>query len=62
MTTEHDGYPMTGRNPVVLADLIDTTGNSIWQGIDSGGDADRGDRNLRPDLIAKHDSRRNRKD
>ena len=49
----HDGTPMTGRDPHVLADLIAHDGDDIWLGGEPGGDG--GDRNYRPDLIARND-------
>jgi hypothetical protein len=29
---DHNGYPMTGRDPQIFADLIDRYGDDIWMG------------------------------
>lgn len=59
---EHDGHPMTGRDPATLADVIRENGDQVWQGIDTvPGDDARGDRHYRPDLIRNHDRHLNQR-
>lgn len=52
---------MTGRDPDILAALINQHGEEIWAGSNSSATGyDRGDRNYRPDLLDR-DRSRNRK-
>lgn len=62
MTDSIEVHRLTGRDPVTLNQLVDSYGEAVWHATGSD-DTDRGDRNYRPDLIARHDRRqRNRKD
>jgi len=46
---DHNGYPMTGRDPRILADLIEQYGDEVWTGGEPlGGRGDRNDPDHRP--------------